>query len=57
MRKVEKFGVISIILSVLTFGLYAVVSAIIASRTSDPKVKPGDRVKCLNCESRWIFEG
>ncbi len=56
MTKLEIFGLIHVVLSILTFGLYAVVYAITASRTPDPKVKHGDRVKCLNCGSRWIFE-
>lgn len=57
MSKVERFGVAQILLSAITFGLYALVSAIIASRTSDPVIKQGDRVKCLNCKSRWIYQG
>jgi DNA-directed RNA polymerase subunit RPC12/RpoP len=57
MARVEKFGVFEILLSILTFGLYAFVSAIIASKTKDPYVRKGNRVKCLNCESRWVYEG
>lgn len=57
MSKVERFGVAQILLSAITFGLYALVSAIIASRTSDPVIKQGDRVKCLNCKSRWVYQG
>lgn len=57
MSKVEQFGLVQILLSIITFGLYAVISAVHASRTSDPDVKPGDRVKCLNCKSRWVYEG
>lgn len=56
MSKVEDFGWGAVLLSVITFGLYALVKAIIASRTPDPQVNRGDRVKCLSCGSRWIFE-
>ena len=57
MSKVEQFGLVQVILSVITFGFYAMVSAIIASRTKDPSVKRGDRVMCMNCKSRWVYEG
>ena len=56
MIKAERFGLSQILLSAITFGLYAVIYAIIASKTRDPKLKPKDRVKCQNCGSRWIFE-
>jgi hypothetical protein len=44
------------ILSIITFGLYALVYAIWAARTRDQNVSPGDRIKCLNCNARWVFE-
>jgi hypothetical protein len=57
MSKIERFGFFPIILSIITLGLYAVISAIIALRVGDKKVKPGERMKCLNCGSRGVYEG
>lgn len=56
MSKPERFTLLHIFLSMITFGLYVVVRAIIASRTTDPELKRGDRVKCRKCGSRYIFE-
>lgn len=56
MIKVERFSLGQILLSAITFGLYAVIYAIAASKTRDPKLKPKDHIKCQNCGSRWIFE-
>lgn len=56
MTRMEHFGWGQIFLSFITLGMYAILSAVIASRTSDPALKPGDHVKCQNCGARWIFE-
>jgi len=56
MMKMVRFNIGHILLSIFTFGLYAVLAALIASKDRDPTVKRGDRVKCKSCGSVWIFE-
>lgn len=57
MSKIERFGFVPMFLSIITLGLYALVCAIWTARRGDQKIKSGDRIKCLNCKSRWVYEG
>jgi DNA-directed RNA polymerase subunit RPC12/RpoP len=57
MSKVLEIRAWHVILSILTLGLYAVVYAIWSLKMGDRQIKPGDRIKCLNCKTRWVYEG
>ena len=56
MGKVTHFGPIPILLSILTFGVYAIIHAVWTVRVGDTRLKTGDKLKCANCKAVFVFK-
>ena len=48
--------IIDLILSIITFGLWPLIRAIIENKTRLAKIKPGDKARCGNCGYMWVYE-